>query len=320
MKKAALLILLLLVSGCAIKRVETSKTIYQHARQAQEAANDLQATLYWKALLEQTTKEIEAGHYPVTNYFLRASAHFELGEWDHGFEDLKQVQPQGLSSGEFWIYPLYSILMGDYYAQQQMTAVAGNFYQSVLRKSTYKASPVYLLALERHMNNLIKAVEFQAKDRVDGEKFKQKEYEGLVKDLMKYVEEFPHSSVPHFLLGDLMLKMGRANDAMEHLLAALEMTLPTVDLRRSAEFEIATLLSSHQVSPELKTVLLRKARQWWGKENNGSIFRFGENTLEWVRRQDSRSEIPPEMRPDQKVSYLAVSRGNEWKILVWEKQ
>src|SRR3990172_256078 len=126
---------LLALTACSLHRVETSKTLYEQARAAEEQGHDLQAILYWKALAGRATSEIDAGHYPTTNYFLRASANFELGFWDQGYEDLKQVQPESLSEEEFWIYPLYAVLMGDYYSAKNMTSVAQNFYQSVLKKS-----------------------------------------------------------------------------------------------------------------------------------------------------------------------------------------
>jgi tetratricopeptide (TPR) repeat protein len=312
-------IMSILSLACAIKKVETSKVIYLHGRAAQEQGNDMQAAAYWTALRDQTSKEISSNQYLTTNYFLRASANFELGDWDAGFADLKQVDPENLSKEEFWIYPLFSILMGEYYSHQNMTSVADNFYQSVLRKSTFKSSPIYLLALERHVNNAIKAADLKAVSQESPEKYKLKQYEDLTKDLMKYVEEFPYMSVPHYLLGDLLLKSGRSDESLEQLLASLELDLPTSDLQRSAEFEIAQLLSSHDVSAPLKSVLLDKAFQWWKGKDNRSIFRSGENTLGWIRTQENRTPVAGSEQSDRKVRYLAVSTGdNKWKILVWE--
>ena len=307
------------LNSCAIKRVESSKVLYQHARLAQEQGNDLQAAAYWSVLRDQTSKEIASNQFLTTNYFLRASANFELGDWPAGFADLKQVDPENLSKEEFWIYPLFSILMGEYYSQQNMTSVADNFYQSVLRRSTFKSSPIYLLALERHVNNSIKATEIKAQSQENSEKFRLKEFESLAKELIKYIEDFPYLSVPHYLLGDLLLKMGRADEALEQLLASLELQLPTRDLHRSAEFEIAQLLSAHSVSAPLKSVLLEKALQWWQGQDNDSIFRSGENTFDWIRSQETTVPVFANEQPDRKVRYLAVSSGdNKWKILIWE--
>jgi len=319
MKRLIAVLLLIVVAGCSIKKVETSKSFYQRARQAQESGQDLEAIVYWKALLNQVNAEIGKGHYLQTNYFLRATAHFELGEWDNGFEDLKQVQPQTLRSEEFWIYPLYLVLMGDYYARQQMTSVAENFYEAVLKKSTWKTSPVYLLAMERRINNSIRRIESAAKKRPDAAKFRQKEFEDLTKDASKVAEELPFDSIPHFLLADLLLKTGNAEESLEHFLAALEMGLPTHDLQKSAEFEIATLLSDHDISMELKSVLLQKASRWWGKPNNESILQTGENSMEWLSQQEVSAPVEAAAGNQIKIRYLAVARAGKLKILAWEK-
>ncbi len=317
MKRCLAILLLLAVTACAIKKVETSKSLYQRAREAQEAGQDLEAVVYWKALLNQVNGEIEKGNYLQTNYFLRATAHFELGEWDSGFEDLKQVQPQTLRSEEFWIYPLYLVLMGDYYAQQNMTSVAENFYQSVLKKSTWKTSPVYLLAMERRINNSILRIESTAKKRPDRDKFRQKEFEDLAKETSKLTEELPFDSIPHFLHADLLLKTGNAEESLEHLMAALEMGLPTHDLQKSAEFEIAALLSEHEISTELKSILLQKASQWWGAPDTESILQAGESSMEWMMQQEVSA--PSEVENQAQVRYLAVAREGKLKILAWEK-
>ncbi len=319
MKRWIAVLLLVSLSACAIKKVETSKSLYQRAREAQEAGQDLEAVVYWKALLSQANHEIEKGHYLQTNYFLRATAHFELGEWDHGFEDLKQIQLQTLQSEEFWIYPLYLVMMGDYYARQQMTSVAENFYQSVLKKSAWKTSPVYLLAMERRINNSILRIESAAKKQSDPEKFRQKEFEDLAKETSKLTEELPFDSIPHFLHADLLLKTGNAEESLEHFLAALEMGLPTPDLEKSAEFEIVTLLSDHEISTELKSILLQKASRWWGAADNGSMLQAGENTMQWMLQQEMSASVEHPVEDQVKVRYLAVAREGKLKILAWEK-
>lgn len=319
MRRWIAVLLVVAICGCSIKKVETSKSLYQHAREAQEAGEDVGAVVYWKALLTQANGEIEEGNYLQTNYFLRATAHFELGNWDAGFEDLKQVQPAALRSEEFWIYPLYLVLMGDYYARQHMASVADNFYESVLKKSTWKTSPVYLLAMERRINNSIRRIESAAGKRTDSEKFRQKEFEDLAKEASKLTVEFPFESIPHFLLADLLLKTGNAEESLEHFLAALEMGLPTHDLQRSAEFEIATLLSEHEISAELKSVLLQKASRWWGASDKGSIFSTGENSMEWMLQQELSVRPEPSVEDQIKVRYLAVAREGKLKILAWEK-
>lgn len=311
-------VLFLLQSGCSINKVETSKALYEQARQAQAKGNDLEAVLYWKSLLQQSEKEMKAGKYVTTNQFLHASAYFELGQWDRGFPELKQLEPDQLRSEELWIYPLYLILLGDYYSQNQMPSVAEHFYESILKKSSFKTSSVYLLALERKINNRIKFVAFQAEKEKDPEKFKRKEYETLAKEVEKYLEEFPFSSVPHFLLADLLLKTGYSDEALEHCIAALELNLPTADLRQSAEFEIATLLSDYPVSPRLKSVLLKRASEWWENPDHGSIFQAGENNAEWISQQLGRDLQELKLDPGAKVRYLALSREGKLKILIWE--
>ncbi len=320
MKRLIAALVVLSLCSCSVKKVETSKSLYQQARQAQEAGQDLEAVVYWKALLNQANSEIEKGHYLQTNYFLRASAHFELGEWEDGFEDLKQLQPQSLRSEEFWIYPLYLVMMGDTYSRQQMTSVAANFYESVLKKSTWKSSPVYLLAMERRINNSIRRIESAARKRTDPAKFRQKEFEDLAKETEKLTEEFPFNSIPHFLFADLLLKTGNPEESLEHFLAALEMGLPTHDLQRSAEFEIATLLSAYEVSTELKSVLLDKASRWWGKPDSGSILQTGENSMEWMLQQELSVMPGTANEQEAKVRYLAVIREGKLKILAWEKR
>src|SRR5439155_25638454 len=126
--------------------------------------------------------------------------------------------------------------------------LAENFYQAVLKKSTSKSSPIYLLALERHINNSIKAVEMEAARHKDPDKFRIAAYEDLQGEVAKFLEDSPAGGVPHFLLADLLVKQGKEEKALEHFLAALDFGLPTSDLKKSAEFELADLLSHHPVS------------------------------------------------------------------------
>src|SRR5262249_26083592 len=163
------------------------------------------------------------------------------------------IQIDQLREEELWIYPMHAILMGDYYAKQNMNAVAENFYQSILKKSSLKTSSIYLLALERHVNNSIALIQQYAATAQDSEKFKNKEYETLAKEIEKFVEESPQSSVPHYLLADIESKLGEGNLALEHFLAAVEMELPTKDLNRSAQFEIAAILTNYEISPSLRS-------------------------------------------------------------------
>ena len=310
--------LLCFLSTCAIHKVETAKSLYWEARQAQEAGNDIEAISHWKAVVQKTDQEISAGHYLSTNYFMRASAYFELGEWDRGFADLKQLQPDQLREEELWIYPLYSVLIGDYYSQKSMTLIAENFYQSVLKKSAYKSSPVYLLALERHVNNAIRAADAAAPESPDPEKYKMKTYEDLSKEVQKYLEDVPYASVPHFLMADLLLKTKQPEPALEHFLASLEMGLPTADLRHSAEFEIATLLSDYKIPPRLKTVLLARGAEWWSQQNSETLS-AGENNVEWLLQQEGSKEGVDKEQKETRIRYLAVRNGQKLKILAWEK-
>src|SRR5207249_402510 len=142
-----------------------------------------------------------------SNYFLRASAYFELGMADEGFQDLKNVQPETLDERQVWMVPLYSVLMGDYYSRRDMTSIARDFYQSVLKKSSYKNSPVYFLAMERDINNSIKAINAKATAQADPEMWQAAQFLGLAGDLRKYLEDNPFNSVARFLLGDLYLKL-----------------------------------------------------------------------------------------------------------------
>lgn len=318
MKALVAIAIILAFTACAITKVETSKSLYEKARQSQEAGNDLEAIIYWKALLHQADQEIQKGHFPVTNHFLRASAYFEIGEWEKGFDDLKNLQPELLTKEEFWIYPLYAVMMGDYYSQNNMTSVADHFYQTVLKKSAFKSSSIYLLALERSVNNSIKAINFEAENMQDVEKFKLKEYESLAKEVQKYIEDSPFGSVPHFLLADLKLKLGRADESLEHYLASIEIGLPTRDLQKSAEFSIASLLSKHKISSRIRSVFLAKAAKWWGGQASDSVLRAGENSMAWIRNQDPT--IPSsEDSPQQRIRYVAVDKGNKLTILIWEK-
>lgn len=318
MRKIAV-ILLLLLPACAIHQIETSKVAYLKAQAAENSGHDADAILYWKKVRDLASREIQAGHYADTNHFLRASAYLQLGEWDLAFEDLKQVHPNVLSDQEAWIYPDYCVLVGDFYSHQNMTSVAENFYQAVLKKSTWKSSPVYLLALERHVNNSVKAIETEAAHRQNAEKFRITEYEDLQKDVQKYLEDSPFNSVPHYLLGDLLLKEGRAEDALQHFLAALDFGLPTADLKSSAEFELADLLTQHEISSEMKSTLLKKAANWWTNPESDSIFRTGENTLQWL--VDQKVELPEPVKDDanSSVRYLAVNDHGTLRILIWEK-
>lgn len=310
---AAVLLLLVVAVGCSVQRLETSKGYYAQARAAQEAGDDLQAVLYWKQVQAAADREIAAGHFLATNYFLRASASIELGDWEKGFDDLKQVTPDSLSNEELWIYPLCSVLTGDYYAQKNMPMVAAGFYQSVLKKSNLKTSSIYMLALERQVNNSIRMINTAAVSQKDPEDWKGKQYADLAKDLQKYIEDSPFSSVPHFLMGDLYLKQHKADEALQYILASLEMGLPTQDLKQSAEFEIVSLLSDYTISDPLKTTLLGRAQEWW---KEGSLLTAGENTAGWAQQQEGFvSQLPPEAR----IRYLAVRRDDKIKILAWEK-
>src|SRR5262249_20844322 len=156
-----------------------------------------------------------------------------------------------------------------------MTDVAENFYQAVLKKSTWKSSPIYLLALERHINNSIKAIETEAAWRKDPDKFRVAAYVDLQSEVAKFLEDSSADSVGHFLLADLLVKQGKEEQALEHFLASLDFGLPTSDLKKSAEFELADLLSRHPVSSEMKGALLDKAAVWWTNQESNSIFRTG---------------------------------------------
>lgn len=315
MNRALAVLLVLLAAGCAIRKVETSKSIYNQAIQAQEAGKDMEAVVYWKALIAQADREIAANHYPASNYFMRATARMELGLWDEGFADLKNIDAGSLSQEEYWIYPLYLVLQGDYYSSNDMTSVASNFYQAVLKKSSYKTSSVYLLALERQVNNSIRSIQQKAAGNPDPEKFKDKEYKALAADVQKYVEEFPYSAVPHYLLADLLLKTGSADEALEHVMAALDMGLPSQDLRKSADFLLASIVADGGVDGALKTTLLRKSMQWWSAGDSGSILHAGENQTAWLREQDPSF---PGADSAENIRWLAVMREGKMKVLLWE--
>jgi tetratricopeptide (TPR) repeat protein len=317
--KRILIVPLILIAACAVHKVETAKMIYLEARQAQEQGEDLKAIAAWKAAAEQAGKEIENGSYPNTNRMIRASSYVELGEWDSAFEDLKGIQIDQLRDEELWIYPMHSILLGDYYAQQNMNAVAENFYQSILKKSTLKSSSIYLLALERHVNNSIVLIQQHASTAQDPEKFKNKEYETLAKEIEKFVEESPQSSVPHYLLADMESKLGQGDLALEHFLAAVEMGLPTKDLDRSSQFEIATILTNYEISPLLRSTILKRGQRWWADQDSG-LLRAGEESTEWLMQQ-SFVHAPEDLKSsaDNRVRYLAISDGSKLKILLWEK-
>jgi tetratricopeptide (TPR) repeat protein len=317
--KRFLILPIILIAACAVHKVETAKTIYLQARQAQEQGEDLQAIAAWKAAAEQAGKEIENGSYLNTNRMIRASSYVELGEWDRAFEDLKEIQIDELREEESWIYPMHAILMGDYYAQQHMNSVAENFYQSILKKSSLKSTSIYLLALERHVNNSIEMIQQSAAKTQNPEKFKNKEYETLAKEIEKFVEETPQSSVPHYLFADIESKLGEGNLALEHFLAAVEMGLPTKDLNRSAQFEIATILTNYEVSPLLRSTILKRAQRWWPGEASG-LLRAGESSTEWLLQQ-SFVHAPEDLKssPENRVRYLAISDGTTLKILLWEK-
>ncbi len=321
MRKIALLLLLLPLFACPVRKIETSKSYYESARLAQAEGQDLEAIVYWKSVIAQADREIESGHYLSTNYFLRASAYIELGEWEKGFADLQQLNPEDLKNEELWIYPLYAVMLGDYYSQNNMTGVAENFYQSVLKKSSLKSSEVYVLALERHVNNSIKATNLQTENKEDAEKIKQKEYLDLSKDVNKYTEEFPFQGVPHFLMGDLLFKLDLPDPALEHFLASVELGLPTRDLLQSAEFAMASLLSEYEVSPALNSTLLIKAGTWWSGEGSSSFFQTGENTFDWLQKQDLVHRMPAGTGGEviTRVRYLAVKNGNQIRIVAWEK-
>jgi hypothetical protein len=316
--KRFLILPLIIVAACAVHKVETAKTIYMEARQAQEQGEDLNAIAQWKAAAEQAGKEIEKGSYPNTNRMIRASSYVELGEWDRAFEDLKEIQIDELRDEELWIYPMHAILMGDYYAQQNMNSVAENFYQSILKKSSLKTSSIYLLALERHVNNSIHLIQQNAASAQDAEKFKNKEYENLAKEIEKFVEESPQSSVPHYLYADIESKLGEGNLALEHFLAAVEMDLPTKDLNQSAQFEIAKILTNYEISPLLCSTILRRGQRLWSAEPN--LLRAGEESTEWLMQQ-SFVHTPEDLKSSaqNRVRYLAISDGSKLKILLWEK-
>lgn len=313
--------------ACAIHKVETAKSLYTVARQAQQSGDDMTAAIQWKAVVDVAGREIAAGHYLNTNHFLRASANLELNRWDEAFADLKSVQVESLTEQEFWIHPLYAILMGDYYSHNSMNSVADGFYESVLKKSAWKTSPAYLLALERKINNSIRMIERQATREEDAGKYRMKEYGTLISDLQKYVEDHPSAAVPHFLLSDLLQKTGKTELSLEHLLAAFEMGLPTRDLQRSAEYQFASLLAAEPPggvpasSAALKTTLLRKASGWWARPGNESVLRAGEGGLGSIDPQIRRPEaLDSASRPDLRIRYLAVvDSGGQWEIVAWEE-
>jgi tetratricopeptide (TPR) repeat protein len=320
MKQAISCFVILFLASCAIKKVETAKVLYMEARASQERGEDLLAIAKWKAVADQSGKEIESGKYPNTNRILRASAYVELGEWDRAFDDLKNIKAEELRDEELWIYPMYSILMGDYFAQQSMPSIAENFYQSILKKSALKSSSMYLLALERHVNNSIQVIQQRASAKEDPEKQKLKEYEALTKEIEKYVEEFPGSSVPHFLMADLLYKQKNANEAIEHFIASIELGLPTKDLKKTAEFEIASILTNYEISPALQPAILKRAQAWWATEITDSFFRAGESTADWLLKQEF-IRPPQGLNTDSsvRIRYLGLSDGEKLKILLWEK-
>ena len=313
------LILVVIGSGCAIRHVETSKSLYDRALQAQQAGKDLEAIVHWKAVVAQTSRELQSGNYVTTNLFLRAAARVELGLWDEAVADLKQIDAASLSKEEYWIFPLYLIQIGDYYAQNEMHSVAANFYNSILKKSSYKSSSVYLLALERSMNNEIQVIQIRAAKESDPGKYRTKAYEALLKDVEKYVEEFPQQSVPHYLLADLHAKLDATDEALEHLVAALELGLPSQDLVRSAEFQMATLLSEKEIAAPMKKVILSKAQTWWSDPQQDSVFRAGENQVEWIRQQDP-AFTATDVAAGENLRYLAVSRPPGLKVVLWERR
>jgi tetratricopeptide (TPR) repeat protein len=320
MKRFTAILLIITVAACAVKKVETAKSLYLQARASQEKGEDLVAIANWKAVVDQAGKELQNGNYPNTNRIIRASALVELNEWDRAFEDLKNIRAEELRDEELWIYPMYSILMGDYFAHHNMPSVAENFYQSILKKSALKSSSIYLLALERHVNNSISVIQQRASARDDAEKFKGKEYESLTKEIEKYVEEFPGSSVPHYLLADLLWKLKRMDEAIEHFIAALELGLPTKDLQKSAEFEIASILTNYEISPTLRPAILNRAQSWWSDDQNESVFRAGENTADWLSKQEF-IRTPADLKADTstRIRYLALKSEQRLKILLWEK-
>jgi hypothetical protein len=141
----------------------------------------------------------------------------------------------------------------------------------------------------------------------------------LQNEVEKFLEDSPAGSVPHFLLGDLLVKQGKEEQALEHFLVALDFGLPTSDLKKSAEFELADLLSRHPVSPEMKAALLDKAAIWWTNQESSSIFRTGQNTVRWLVEQ--KAQLPDAMNNamDSNVRYLAISDHGTLKVLIWEK-
>jgi tetratricopeptide (TPR) repeat protein len=315
-------VLVLSVSACSVRRVETAKSLYDSARRAQSEGNDTRSVVMWKAVMAKADREIQEGHFPNTAYFIRASARLELGQWDAAFEDLKNVSPESLTADEVWIAPLYSILMGDYYSHSDMFSVAAGFYQSVLKKSTWKSSPAYLLALERKVNNSVRMIETRAEQQKDPDKFRTREYGSVLSELRKYLEDHPGSSVPHFLVADLLLKTGQPEEAMEHLVAACEMGLPTRDLRKSAEYRMAEILANHQIPLELRRTLLRKAVLWWPAGGALSAFRAGVESVQTLGAREAvfYQPIADGLSGETKIRYLAVvDEAGKWRILAWEE-
>jgi len=317
-KTAARLIISLLVMSCAANKIETHKSIYQQAREAQEAGDDLNATLYWKELLARSEKELAAGSNVSTYSFMKASALFELGRWEEGFSALKDVHPESLSEEEMWMYPLYTVLMGDYYSQKKMTSVADDFYQSVLKKSSLKMSPVYTLALERMVNNSVLRINSEAKTHSDADGWKAKQYQDLQSDVQKVILEFPANGVPHFLMGDLLAKTGQTNDSMQHLIASLDLGLPTHDLKQDAEYELATQLSEHGAAEEWKPAFLESAIRWWSAPAASSVFQAGENSVKWARASGLTGDAA--LDPDVMIRYVAIKRQNGLQIVVWDRK
>jgi hypothetical protein len=98
----------------------------------------------------------------------------------------------------------------------------------------------------------------------------------------------------------------------------MELGLPSKDLVHSAEFLIASVLSSQPVDDPIKSVILGKAQGWWSGSQPESIFRAGENQAGWLRQFDPAfsADVPG----SDSVRYLAVSRAGGMKVLLWERR
>lgn len=304
--------------GCAAHQVETSKAIYEKARFAQDSGNDLEAIGYWKKLVEITSGEIEKDHHPGTNRFMRAVGKLELGMREEALGDLKELNALALRKEEYWIDPLYAVLMGDYYTVQGMYAVAEDMYQSVLKKSSLKSSVVYMIALERYINNSIRKVEQNCLRQPDPDKCRTKEYERMEKEMRKFVEEFPFSGISHMLLADLLMKTGNAEESLEHLLVSVDLGLPGHDLQSSVEFQIAMILKNHGVPSSLKKVLLEKAVQWWSRPSNDHILEAGDESGAWLIQESGLADIDQE--ENIQVRYLGIRTDGKLEVLVWERR